>query len=100
VECGGYQRADGWTAIGSTVWQVNGLEEGTKNFTWAIRRPGVQVTDEHLVEASGDGSWVTLTIELSRPLGPLIASLNRKSTERYLALAANGLKDRSEEPVR
>ena len=44
---------------------------------------------------SGNGSRATLSIRFSGLLGPLFARLTRKLNERYLALEASGLKERS-----
>jgi hypothetical protein len=50
----------------------------------------------HSVEDNGRGSRATLSIQFSGFLGPLFASVTRKLNERYLALEAKGLKERSE----
>jgi hypothetical protein len=54
--------------------------------------PGIRVIARHGVEPVAGGTRVTLSIEYTGLLGPLIAWLNR----RYLALEAAGLKRRSE----
>ncbi len=76
-------------------WQVSELEEG-RSFTWVSRSPGVRVTARHWVEADGGGSRVTLSLEFSGLLGPLVARLTRSLSVRYLALEARGLKERIE----
>ena len=50
----------------------------------------------HGVEPKGAGSKATLTLHFSGFLAPLIARLYRGLNERYLALEAKGLKQRSE----
>lgn len=77
------------------VWQVTELDEG-KGFTWVTRSPGVRVTARHWVEANGGGSRATLSIQYAGVLGPLVARLTRGLNERYLALEARGLRQRSE----
>ncbi len=77
------------------VWQVTELDEG-KGFTWVTRSPGVRVTARHWVEADGGGSRATLSIQYAGVLGPLVARLTRGLNERYLALEARGLRQRSE----
>jgi hypothetical protein len=81
------------------LWEVTDLDERS-HFTWVTHSPGVQVTGRHLVEQNGSGSRVTLLLEFSGPLGALLARLYRSLNERYLAIEAKGLKDRSEAEVR
>ena len=76
-------------------WQVTELDEG-RSFTWVTRSPGVRVTGRHWVEADGDGSRATLSLQFSGLLGFLVARLTRGLSERYLALEARGLRERSE----
>lgn len=76
-------------------WQVTELDEG-RNFTWVTRRPGVRMTARHWVEADGGGSRATLSLQYAGLLGPLVARLTRGLNERYLALEARGLRERSE----
>jgi hypothetical protein len=78
------------------MWQVTELNEAARTFAWVTRAPGVQVVGWHGVEANGAGSKVTLTLDFSGFLAPLIARLYRGVNERYLAMEANGLKQRSE----
>ena len=78
------------------AWQVTELDQAARTFAWVTRAPGVQVVGWHGVEANGAGSKVTLTLDFSGFLAPLIARLYRGVNERYLAMEANGLKQRSE----
>jgi hypothetical protein len=50
----------------------------------------------HWVEDNGRRSRATLSIQFSGFLGPLFARVTRKLNERYLALEAKGLRERSE----
>ena len=77
-------------------WEVSELDDGRRSFTWATRGPGMRLDARHWVEARGAVSRVTLSITFSGPLGPLFARLTRKLNDRYLALEAAGLKQRSE----
>jgi uncharacterized protein YndB with AHSA1/START domain len=77
------------------VWQVTELDERS-GFTWINRRPGVQITARHHVEENGPGSRVTLSLQYSGLFGPLVARSFRGLNERYLAIEATGLKERSE----
>lgn len=76
-------------------WQVTELEEG-RSFTWVSRGPGVRVTARHGVEANQGGSQATLSLQFSGFFGPLVARLTRGLNQRYLALEAKGLRERSE----
>ena len=78
------------------LWKVTELDERGRSFTWVNRGPGIRVAARHWVEPSGSGSRATLSIEFSKLLGPLIARLTRGLNERYLAIEAKGLKERSE----
>ena len=77
------------------VWRVTDLEEG-RGFTWVTRSAGVRVKARHYVEPTAQGTRATLSLDFSGPLAPLVARLTRGLTERYLALEARGLKERSE----
>lgn len=77
-------------------WRITELDEEKRSFTWVTRGPGVRVTARHWVEPSGSGSRATLSIQFSGLLAPLVAGLTRGLNERYLAIEAKGLKERSE----
>jgi hypothetical protein len=77
------------------VWRVTDFEEG-RGFTWVTRSPGVRVKARHQVEPTARGARATLSLDFSGPLAPLVARLTRGLNERYLALEAKGLKERSE----
>ena len=81
------------------VWEVSELDETRKQFTWVTRGPAMQVTARHQVEANGVGSRATLSIQFSGLLGALVARLTRTLNERYLAIEAKGLRDRSEASI-
>ncbi len=78
------------------VWQVTEFDPN-RSFTWASRSPGVCVAGGHILEAHGSGSRVTLTLQFSGWLGPLMGRLMRGISERYVAMEAAGLKQRSEQ---
>jgi len=77
-------------------WEVTELSEEERRFTWITRGPGMRLTARHWVEAMQEGSRATLSIQFSGPLGGFFAWLTRNLNERYLALEAAGLKERSE----
>ena len=78
-------------------WQVTELDEDARTFTWMTRGPGMRLMARHWVEDNGSGSRATLSIQFSGLLGPLFARLTRDLNDRYLALEANGLRERSED---
>ena len=101
-----HRRASGPLALGQValirqprlppaLWRVTTLEAG-RAFTWASSGPGFRVTGLHALEPMPDGTRVTLAIEITGLLGPLLARLTGKQTDRYIALEAAGLKRRSE----
>jgi uncharacterized membrane protein len=81
-------------------WRVTELDESRRTFTWVSRGPGIRVIAQHWVEARGDGSRATLSLRFSGILAGLFAYLTRGLNDRYLALEAKGLKQRSESRCR
>jgi len=78
------------------VWRITSIEKG-RSFTWVTRSLGLSVTAHHGVEATPDGSRVTLSIRFDGLLAPLVALLTHRLNNRYLGLEGAGLKRRSEE---
>ena len=78
------------------VWRVTELDDRGRNFTWVNRGPGILVTASHGVDPDGAGSRATLSLRFSSLFGGLILRLTRTLSERYLAMEAQGLKERSE----
>jgi hypothetical protein len=79
-------------------WQVTEIEEG-RRFTWITVGPGVLVTARHCIEGGAGSSQVTLSLDISGPLGTIVAHLTRGLNARYLALEAQGLKKHAETPA-
>jgi uncharacterized membrane protein len=77
-------------------WRVTELDEPGRSFTWVSWGPGVRATARHRVEAFGEGSRATLSLRFAGLLAGLFGYLTRGLNERYLALEAKGLKQRSE----
>ena len=77
-------------------WRVSELDDAGRSFTWISRGPGVRVVASHGVRPIGGGSRATLSLGYTGLLAGLFASLTRQITERYLAIEAEGLKQRSE----
>ena len=81
----------------SAIWEVTELQDG-RSFTWVTRSPGVRVIAKHGVEPVGPGTRATLSVGFSGPLGWLVARLTAGLNRRYLALEAQGLRERSTRP--
>ena len=79
------------------VWTVTRIEPG-RLFVWESRNPGVTVTGTHSVQPIGAGTRATLQLDYAGPFGGVLATLTRTISERYIALEAAGLKQRSERP--
>ena len=75
------------------VWEVTELEPG-KSFTWITRSPGVMIKGGHVAAPDGKGSMVTLSLELSGFLAPLVARLYSGLLQQYLETEADGLRKR------
>lgn len=80
------------------VWEITSIHAGGGGFTWESTAPGVRVTARHEIERAGRGSRVRLSIDNEGPLGSVIGRLIAGITRRYMAMEAEGLKARSENP--
>ena len=83
------------------IWQITKVERNA-GFTWTTKSPGLLVTGHHDIEPlkKGSASRVTLAVEFSGWLSPLVAWLTRRLNEEYLGIEAAGLKKRSEQESR
>lgn len=79
------------------LWTVTAIDN-RRSFTWSNRAPGIKVIAHHFVDGNGDRSKATLSLKYEGILGRLLARMTRGITNRYLAMEANGLKARSENP--
>jgi uncharacterized membrane protein len=77
------------------VWQVSQFIEG-RLFTWEARSPGFFIVATHEVRASARGSLVTLTLQQTGPLAPLVSLFFGNITRQYVHTEAEALKRRSE----
>jgi uncharacterized membrane protein len=77
------------------IWEVTELD-ANKSFTWISRNPGVYVTGRHCVDSVGECSRVSLSLEFTGLLAPIVARVYRDLNRRYLATEAQGLKRRCE----
>lgn len=79
-------------------WTVTALDPG-RSFTWRSGLPGGWVYAHHAVEPLPEGARATLTLYYEGLLASAIGRLTRGITNRYLAMEAAGLKQRSETPA-
>lgn len=78
------------------VWTVTAFETG-RYFEWHNAGPGLKSVGGHRVEAAGrTASRVTLSIDWSGPLAPLVRLFYGKLSRRYVEMEAQGLKRRCE----
>lgn len=77
------------------LWVVTAIEPN-RSFTWRSGAPGVYVFAHHSIEPTATGSRVTLSLRYNGWLGGLIGRMTAGITNRYLAMEANGLKQRAE----
>jgi hypothetical protein len=69
-------------------------------FTWRSGLPGMWAFATHTIEPTATGCRVTLALLYHGLLGKLLARMTQGVTRRYLELEANGLKQRSEQPIK
>jgi hypothetical protein len=77
------------------MWTVETVVVNS-HFVWRSRAPFLRVIANHAVTPTGTGTRATLSITYEGWLGRWMARMTRAITERYLALEARGLKERSE----
>ena len=80
----------------TVIWEVTQWEPG-RSWTWAAISPGARTEASHVLTVSGRGTVAEQSIVSSGPLGRLAALVWRSLTRRYLAIEAEGLKQRSEQ---
>jgi carbon monoxide dehydrogenase subunit G len=78
-------------------WKVTEFDDHNRSFTWITRGPAMLITARHSVQAKDDNtSRATLSLQFTGLLAPLVARLLEDLNNRYLAIEAKGLKQRSE----
>lgn len=78
------------------VWTVTELEPG-RSWTWEARSPGAHTVATHRLTTDGTITVAEQSIVQSGALGRIVGRLYRGLTVRYLAMEADGLKQRSEQ---
>jgi uncharacterized membrane protein len=79
----------------AATWTITAFEPSA-GFTWISRAPGVVVSARHVIEEVLGGTKVTLSICYAGLFGALLATMTASLNERYLAMEAAGLRERSE----
>jgi uncharacterized membrane protein len=80
------------------VWEVSELEPGS-SFAWRTSSAGVKTVGLHVLSAVGpDKTAITLRIEMSGALSPIVWLLTGSRSKRYVRMEADGLKRFAESP--
>ncbi len=84
----------------TNTFEVTKLEEN-RGFTWETKSPGLRGAGQHWIEERdrGRASRVTLGVDFSGPLAPIVALFYGGLTQRYIEMEAAGLKERTETPT-
>lgn len=77
------------------VWTVNQVDEG-HSFTWSSNLRGVKTVAGHVIEPSGTGTRVRLTLDMSGFAAVLFRPMIKKNSVRNLEIESAGLKRQSE----
>jgi uncharacterized protein YndB with AHSA1/START domain len=80
-----------------TRWRISSIEDG-RRFSWDNMSPGMHVIATHEIDPTPGGCRVTLSLEYHGLISALLERLTRTRTLRYVAMEADGLKRRSENP--
>lgn len=78
------------------TWRITEWTPG-RSFAWQSTSGGVTTTGTHAVAPRGDGSSLTLGIDQTGLLAPLVGLLTGWQTRRYVEVEAMSMKRRAEE---
>ena len=79
----------------TSTWRVTAFEPG-RRFAWDTRARGVYTVADHVIVPSGDGTQLTLSVEMTGLMAKLFASRIRNVATRNVVLEGNALKARVE----
>ena len=79
----------------ANVWTVTELTPN-RSFTWETNSGGVKGSATHVIEPDGNGSKVTLIVDLSGPVAILFGWFIGGPSRQNVDMEAEGLKRRSE----
>ncbi len=78
------------------TWTVTKLDAPVR-FTWAAKAPGLHIVADHILSPASDGTTtIRLTIEETGGLARAIEPLTRGTTDRYVRIEAQSLKESAE----
>ncbi len=77
------------------TWEVTWLDPAA-GFVWVARAPGALTIGGHYVTPADEGTTLRLALDQLGPLGSLVGMAMRGLTGRYVAMEAEGIKQRSE----
>ena len=78
-----------------SLWRVTEFTPA-RSFTWESTSVGVHTVATHIIEPDGDGTKVTLIVEISGLLATILSPVFRSVSKRNLEMEAEGLKRRAE----
>ncbi len=81
----------------ANVWTVTELTPN-RSLTWGTNSRGVKAVASHMIEPDGDGSNVTLAIDLSGPVVTLFGWFIAGPSRENVRMEAEGLKRRAGAP--
>ena len=79
----------------ANVWTVTEVTPN-RSFTWETNSGGVKGIASHLIEPDGNGSKVTLTVDLSGIVATLFSPMIAGQSRKNVDMEAEGLKRRAE----
>jgi hypothetical protein len=80
----------------TSVYTVTELTPN-RSFTWETTSAGIKGIAKHAIAPDGNGSKVTLSVDLLGFLATLMSPIIRRPSEENVRMEAEGLKRRSEE---
>ena len=80
----------------ANVWTVTALTPN-RSFTWETNSGGVKGVATHVIEPDGNGSKVTLTVDLAGPMATLFGWFVETPSRQNVEMEAEGLRRRAEE---
>ena len=81
----------------TSVYTVTELTPN-RSFTWETKSAGIKGVATHVIEPDGNGSKVTLSVDLLGVLAMLMSPIIRRPSEENVRMEAEGLKRRAEAP--
>lgn len=77
-----------------TEWTVTEVSEDS--FTYESKSLGMRVVARHELTARGSGTSLSLALEMTGPLSPVVGGLGGSLTRKYIEMEAQGFKAKAE----